>query len=62
MNELSIIVLTNNDDAYSNSNNDYLFSNGKDLINVIKSCDSKYVSFLKDTDDILNHDFYVIPI
>lgn len=60
MNELSIIVLTNNDDAYSNSNNDYLFSNGKDLINVIKSCDSKYVSFLKDTDDMVEEYFDIV--
>ena len=60
MNELSIIVLTDNKENFINNPGEFLFSNGKDLVNVIKSCDSKYVSFLKDNDEMVEEYFDVV--
>lgn len=52
MKDLSVIVLSENELLLSQQNPNLLFTNAKNLVKTVKSANSKYIVFTKDTDGI----------
>ena len=52
MKDLSIIVLSENELLLSQQNPNLLFANAQSLVKTVKSANSKYIAFTRDTDGI----------